>query len=74
LRASYAGMFESLVKNGSFVTAKTPLGRISDPYGEFEKMVLAPFDCYIYGLNTAPIVNKGDAIFHVSEAIFNEQE
>lgn len=42
------------------------MGRISDPYGEFEKKVYAPFDCYVYGLNTAPIVNKGDAIFHVS--------
>lgn len=71
IRAPYAGMFEALIKNGSFVTRKTPLGRISDPYGEFEKLVLAPFDCYIYGLNTAPIVNKGDAVFHVSTEIVN---
>lgn len=66
LRASYSGMFESYTENGSFVKRKTLMGRISDPYGEFEKKVYAPFDCYVYGLNTAPIVNKGDAIFHVS--------
>lgn len=66
IRAPYSGMFEALIKNGRFVTAKTPLGRISDPYGEFDRLVKAPFDCYVYGLNTAPIVNKGDAIFHVS--------
>ena len=33
---------------------------------KFEKKVFAPFACYIFGLNTAPIVYKGDAIFHVS--------
>lgn len=66
LRASYSGMFECYIDNGTFVKRKTIIGRISDPYGEFEKKVYAPFDCYVYGLNTAPIVNKGDAIFHVS--------
>lgn len=66
LRAPYSGMFQSLVKNGSKVKHKAILGRISDPFGEFEKNVIAPFDCYIFGLNTAPIVYKGDAIFHVS--------
>jgi len=66
IRAPYSGIFESLVKNGCKVEHKTIIARISDPFGEFEKKVIAPFDCYIYGLNTAPIVYKGDAIFHVS--------
>lgn len=66
LRAPYSGIFQSHIKNGSKVKKKTVLGVISDPFGEFEKKVIAPFDCYIYGLNTTPIVYKGDAIFHVS--------
>lgn len=66
IRAPYSGIFESLVKNGCRVEHKTIIARISDPYGEFEKKVMAPFDCCIFGLNTAPIVYKGDAIFHVS--------
>jgi hypothetical protein len=66
LRAPYSGIFHSKVRNGSKVKHKAILGRISDPFGEFEKNVIAPFDCYIFGLNTAPIVYKGDAIFHVS--------
>ena len=66
LRAPHSGIFEPLVKNGSNVKHKDVIGRISDPYGEFERKVFAPFDCCIYGLNTAPIVYKGDAIFHVS--------
>lgn len=66
LRAPHSGIFEPLVKNGIRVKHKAIIGRISDPYGEFEKKVIAPFDCYIFGLNTAPIVYKGDALFHVS--------
>ncbi|MFT5304586.1 MAG: putative deacylase [Chitinophagales bacterium] len=66
IRAPYSGMFQSTVKNGSKVKHKTILGKISDPFGEFEKNVYAPFDCYLFGLNTAPIVYKGDAIYHVS--------
>ena len=66
IRAPYSGLFQSLVKNGSRVTKRTVIGRISDPYGEFEKEIKAPFDCYIFGLNTAPIVYKGGALFHVS--------
>ncbi len=66
LRAPFSGIFESLVANGTKVEHKAIIGKIYDPYGEFERNVLAPFDCYIYGMNTAPIVYKGDAIFHVS--------
>lgn len=69
LRAPYSGLFQSQVKNGSKVKKKTILGRISDPYGEFERNIIAPFDCYIFGLNTSPIVYKGDAIFHVSTEV-----
>ena len=65
IRAPFSGMFQALVSNGSHVKRKDILGRIYDPYGEFEKKVVAPFDCCIFGLNTAPIVYKGDALFNV---------
>lgn len=66
IRAPHSGMFQYYVKNGSFVTRKTIIGKILDPYGEFEKKISAPFDCYVYGINNAPLVHKGDALFHVS--------
>jgi predicted deacylase len=66
IRAQQSGMFQLNVKNGSKVLKKTVIGRISDPYGGFERKIFSPFDCYIFGVNTAPIVNKGDALFHVS--------
>ena len=66
IRAPYSGMFQSVIKNGSRVSKRDVIGKISDPYGEFERNILAPFDCYVFGLNTAPNVYKGDAVYHVS--------
>lgn len=66
LRAPYSGMFFPVVKNGVFVKTGELLGLISDPYGEFEKKVKAPFDCYVFCVNKAPVVNKGNALFHIS--------
>ena len=72
IRAQYSGIFETRVKNGTCVKKKSVIARISDPFGDFEKRILAPFDCYIFGLNTTSIVNKGDAIFHVSVETEND--
>jgi predicted deacylase len=66
IRAQHSGIFETRIKNGTWVHRRTEIGRISDPFGDFEKKVLAPSDCYVFGLNTTSIVNKGDAIFHIS--------
>lgn len=66
IRAPHSGMFQSQVSNGTWIRKGSVMGWITDPYGEFEKKLAAPFDCYVYGINTAPIVHKGDALFHVS--------
>jgi len=66
LRASHSGMFHVRAKNGSWVTKRTVLGIITDPFGAFERKVYAPFGCYIFCINISPIVNRGDALFHVS--------
>ncbi|PKQ64002.1 succinylglutamate desuccinylase [Labilibaculum filiforme] len=66
VRASNSGMFQLRVTNGSWVLKKQILGEITDPYGGYEKKVFAPFDCYVFCVNTAPIVHKGDALFHIS--------
>lgn len=66
LRASDSGMFKIMAKNGSFIKKKEVLGVIQDPFGEFKKKVYAPFNCHIFCINKTPIVNKGDALFHLS--------
>ena len=74
LRASYSGMFHVRIKNGEWITKKTLIGLITDPFGEFEKKIYAPFDCYIFCVNISPIVNRGDALFHVSLEIEESRE
>lgn len=66
LRAPYSGMFHVYVDNGAWISKRTVLGIITDPFGEFEKKIYAPFDCYVFCVNISPIVNRGDALFHVS--------
>jgi len=66
LRASHSGMFHVHIQNGLWVAKKTVMGIITDPFGSFERKVYAPFDCYVFCINISPIVNRGDAIFHVS--------
>jgi len=66
LRASHSGMFHVHINNGDWITKKTVMGIITDPFGDFERKVYAPFDCYVFCVNISPIVNRGDAIFHVS--------
>ena len=66
LRAPYSGMLRLRTENGSFVRKKEVLGMITDSYADFEKKILAPFDCHVICANTSAIVNKGDALFHIS--------
>jgi len=66
LRASHSGMFKAMAKNGTFVKKKEVLGVIQDPFGEFKKKIFTPFNCHIFCINKTPIVNKGDALFHLS--------
>ena len=66
LRSNHSGMFKLLVENGTHVKKKDLLGVIQDPFGEFKKRIFAPFDCHIFCINKTPIVNKGEALFHIS--------
>jgi len=66
IRAPHSGILKLCVSNGSKVKRKGLLGVIQDPFGEFKKKIYAPVNCYIFCVNTSPIVNKGDAILNVS--------
>lgn len=64
LRASNSGMLNLKVKNGAYVEKGSKLATLSDPYGNFERSVIAPRNGYIFCVNETPLVTKGDAIFH----------
>lgn len=65
IRAPFSGMFHVTAKNGTRVRKKDELGFITDPYGDFNKKIRAPHDGYIFCVNNAPIVYKGDALFNI---------
>lgn len=67
LRAKYSGMFRSTAKLGSRINKGDVIGSISDPFGDFERLVKAPHDGYVICINQDPIVNQGDALMHISK-------
>lgn len=67
IRAGKSGMYRSFTKLGSMVMKGQILGSISDPYGGREKMVKATNDGYIICQNHTPLVNQGDALFHITK-------
>lgn len=67
IRAKVAGLFSSKIENGTFVKEKQKIGIIMDTYGAMNIDVKAPFDGYIIAKNNLPIVNMGDALFHIGK-------
>jgi predicted deacylase len=71
IRASHAGMFCLMVENGAQVSVGTILGIITDPFGKIERKVKSSIDGFVFCVNETPVVNKGDALFHVGQSIEN---
>ena len=69
VRARYSGMFRATIRVNSSVKKNDKIGHITDAYGKFHHFVKAPNDGYIFSVNEAPIVHKGDALFHISTQI-----
>ena len=65
IRAKSSGLFHTSKINGSSVLKGDIIGRICDPYGEFNEKLISPSDGYIVGINNQPVVNQGDALMHV---------
>lgn len=67
LRASRAGMFEWMKCSGNKIHKGEALGVITDPLGiRPTKRLYATHDGYIIGHNNSPVVNPGDALFHIA--------
>lgn len=66
LRAPIGGLFRSLRSDGDLVRDGDVLGMVSDPFGEAEREICAPFEGVIVGRAVMPVVNEGDAVFHLA--------
>lgn len=66
LRATSDGMFRTLVELGARVRKGDTLGVISSPVASEETLVTAPQDGIVICVHRLPLVNEGDAIFHIA--------
>lgn len=67
LRAPEGGVFRALKALGDGVQEGAVLGVIADPLGSKERLVTARANGLIIGRALLPLVNRGDALFHVAE-------
>ena len=66
VRAPESGLLVSDLKLGALVEARQQLGFVTDPFGEREFPVLAPKAGVVIGRTNLPLVNEGDALFHIA--------
>ncbi len=66
VRAPEGGILHSVRQVGDKVGLKEPIAIITDPLGTVTVPVFAEDDGIIIGRTNLPIVNRGDALFHVA--------
>jgi len=66
VRAPESGILRSMVPLGGRVKKGSILGVVSDPFGEFESLITASFSGIVIGRTNLPLVNEGDALFHIA--------
>ncbi len=66
VRAPEGGILHSVRRVGDKVGLKEPIAVITDPLGSVTVPVFAEDDGIIIGRTNLPIVNRGDALFHVA--------
>jgi hypothetical protein len=67
LRAPDGGLLRALRTIGDSVKVGETVGLVSDPLGEAETPVTATAPGLIVGCANLPLVNRGDALFHVAQ-------
>ena len=66
IRAEVDGIVRAQVSLGEHVTKGQVLAYISSPLGDSELELLAPKGGIVIGQQTMPLVNEGDAVFHLA--------
>jgi uncharacterized protein len=66
VRAPTGGILRTRLRNGALIKPNERLGTIADPFGESETTVSAGEAGILIGRANLPVVNQGDAIFHIA--------
>ena len=67
VRASTGGLLRTFRAEGELVDEGDILATVSDPFGGAETDVLAPGPGILIGRAILPVVNEGDALFHLAK-------
>ena len=67
LRAPAGGLLRTFRAEGELVEEGDVLATISDPFGTVETDLIAPSDGILIGRAILPLVNEGDAVFHLAQ-------
>ncbi|MEZ4871964.1 MAG: succinylglutamate desuccinylase/aspartoacylase family protein [Bdellovibrionales bacterium] len=65
IRAPKSGSFRNRVSLGASVNPGQILAEITDPFGDSRTLVLAEEEGVVIGISQVPLVNRGDAMFHI---------
>ena len=66
LRAPTGGIFQSLLPLGAKIKKNEKVGMVTDPMGRNETLVEAGEPGILIGRTSLPVVNQGDALFHIA--------
>ncbi len=66
VRATSSGFVQDLKQLGDYVTKGTELAKIGDPFGEVKDVVYAQSSGVIIGQQKIPLVQEGDAMYHIA--------
>lgn len=72
LRSPAGGLLRMFKSEGDVVDEGEVLAAISDPFGEVEQELTAKSSGVIVGRAVMPIVNEGDAVFHIASVKSND--
>lgn len=74
VRAPKSGILRATKTLGMRVAKDEHLGAISDPFGEAEAIVRASAEGIIIGRTNIPLVNEGEALFHIARFAQSEED
>jgi len=67
VRAPTGGIFQSLLHLGAKIKKGETVGMVTDPMGTTEMLVEAGEPGILIGRTSLPVVNQGDALFHIAK-------
>lgn len=67
VRAPIGGILQSQLRLGASIADDDKLGVVSDPFGEVVEPIRARRGGLVIGMSKLPIVNRGDALYHIAQ-------